>query len=150
MINYLKNISEAVTTIFEGLTITASHLFRKPITIQYPDRTQLPVKEMLPQRYRGLLETDMSICIGCLLCMQACPINCINIEIAKQQTTPLQRLITKFDIDVGLCMFCGFCTEACPTGAIHFTREFEKATQNVDDLTFRFVKDKPVVPYKRI
>ena len=59
-----------------------------------------------------------------------------------------QRLISKFNIDIALCMFCGLCTEACPTNAIHFTREFEGATQNVNDLIFRFIKGAPVTPYK--
>lgn len=179
MIQYFKNIWSAATTIFEGLTITVSHFFRRPITIQYPDRTKIPVIDMLPERSHGFLKADMSICTGCLICMQACPIQCIEIKIEKRETSPspltlspqgrgsnalpegenpaeapkpapAQRLITKFDIDIGKCMFCGLCTEPCPTNAIHFTKEFERATENLDDLTFKFVDPaKPVVPYKR-
>lgn len=145
MKKYLNNILLAFTTVFEGLSITASHLLRRPITVQYPDRTKKPVKEMLPERYRGFLETDMSICTGCTLCQMACPIQCIKIEITK--TPP--RMISKFDIDIGKCMFCGLCTEPCPTGAIHFTREFEGSTPDLNDLTFKFVKGEPVVPYKK-
>lgn len=172
---YFKNIANAVSTIFEGLTITSSHMFRRPITVQYPDRTKRPVIETLPERYRGFLDVDMGKCMGCMLCMQACPIQCIDIEITKQQVNtsspfppkadqPLAergegegggapaptRLISKFDIDIGKCMFCGLCTEVCPTNAIHFTREFERATPDLADLTFKFVEEgKPVVPYKK-
>lgn len=158
--DYFKNIFESAATVFEGLTITASHMFRKPITIQYPDRTLSPVIEMLPSRYRGFLEVDMKICTGCTLCMQACPIQCINIEIAKQEAgslkqegevkTPPQRLITKFNIDIALCMFCGLCTEPCPTGAIRFSKRFENATEDINKLMFKFVEEgKPVAPYKK-
>lgn len=158
MSNYFRNISDAFSTIFEGLAITASHMLRKPITIQYPDKTESPVQEMVAARYRGLLTVDKKICTGCLLCMQACPINCIDIAIAKKEQAagsdgkplPPVRLVSRFDIDSGLCMFCGFCVEVCPTGAIHFTREFEGATYNLDDLTFKFVKEgETFVPYKK-
>ncbi|MBI2092076.1 MAG: 4Fe-4S dicluster domain-containing protein [Deltaproteobacteria bacterium] len=162
--DYFKNIFESAATVFEGLTITASHMFRKPITIQYPDRTLSPVIEMLPSRYRGFLEVDMKICTGCTLCMQACPIQCINIEIAKKTPSPQpspsrgegdgggvpMRLITKFNIDIALCMFCGLCTEPCPTGAIRFSKRFENATEDINKLMFKFVEEgKPVAPYKK-
>ncbi len=148
---YFRNIAEAASTIFEGLAITASHMLRKPITVQYPDRTLTPVTEQMAPRYRGFLKADMKICTACLLCQQACPINCIHIDVAKDATaTPPQRLVNKFDIDIGLCMFCGLCTEVCPTGAIKFTREFTRATYDLKDLMFHFVEEgKPVAPYKK-
>jgi len=160
--NYFRNIVDAVKTTVEGLSITASHLLRRPITIQYPDRTKIPVKDMLPSVYRGFLDVDMHICTGCMLCMNACPIQCIVIEIVKKELHPTEnnaaphkppqsiRLIEKFDINIALCMFCGLCTEVCPTGAIHFTREFERATPNINDLIFHFVGDELVVPYKPV
>jgi len=147
--DYLKNIANAATTIFEGLTITASHMFRRPITIQYPDRTPTPVKEMLFPRYRGFLDVDMKICTGCTLCQGACPIQCIEIGATKQGDPP-QRVISKFNVDIGKCMFCWLCVEVCPTAAIKFTREFERATPNLSDLTFKFVEEgKTAVPYKK-
>jgi len=144
---YFSDIADAAKTIFEGLTITASHMLRRPITVQYPDRISVPIRETMAPRYRGFLEVDMKICTGCTLCMQACPIQCIDIGITKGVPT---RLISKFDIDIGKCMFCGLCTEPCPTGAIRFSREFERATPDLNDLMFEFVEEgKTVVPYKR-
>src|SRR5262249_12080871 len=35
---YLRNIKDAAFTIADGMAVTASHLVRKPFTIQYPDR----------------------------------------------------------------------------------------------------------------
>lgn len=154
---YFKNIADAAKTTIEGLTITASHLIRKPITTQYPDRTPKPVEEMLPECYRGFLDVDVSICTGCTLCMQSCPIQCIDVAMIKKEAPPPkegekpavpQRMISKFDIDIGLCMFCGLCTEACPTGAIHFSREFAGATSRLSELVFKFIWGEPVAPYK--
>lgn len=46
-------------------------------------------------------------------------------------------------------MYCGLCTEPCPTGAIHFTKEFERSTEDLNDLLFKFVPEgQMIVPYK--
>jgi len=147
IVNYFKQISESASSIFEGMSITFSHLLRKPVTIQYPDKTPRPVAEMLPERFRGFLKVDMEICTACLACMMDCPIDCILIKTEKDSETK-ERFLTQFDIDLGLCMYCGLCTEPCPTGAIHFTREFEKATFDITDLLFEFVpENERILPY---
>ena len=148
MASYFKNISQSATSIFEGLTITFSHLFRKPVTIQYPDKIARPLAETLPDRFRGFLKVDMEICTACLACMNDCPIDCIKIVTRKEEASK-ERVLTQFDIDLAKCMYCGLCTEPCPTGAIHFTREFERATETIEDLVFKFVPEGQVIlPYK--
>jgi NADH-quinone oxidoreductase subunit I/NAD(P)H-quinone oxidoreductase subunit I len=90
----------------------------------------------------------MEICTACLACMNDCPIDCILIKTKKEEGSK-ERVLTQFDIDEGLCMYCGLCTEPCPTGAIHFTKEFERATEDINDLVFRFVPEgEIIVPYK--
>lgn len=147
MNTYFENIRNTAQTVFEGLTITFSHLFRKPMTIQYP-YTAVPVKETLADRYRGFLNVDTDICTCCTLCETSCPIDCIVIEHGKDKELG-QRVMTRFDIDEAKCMYCGLCTEPCPTGAIAFTKNFEAATSDLETLVFRFVKsgDK-IIPYK--
>jgi NADH-quinone oxidoreductase chain I len=146
---YFKNIIDSATSIFEGMSITFSHLLRKPFTIQYPDKIERPLKEMLPDRFRGFLKVDMEICTACLACMTDCPIDCIKI-VTKKDEASKERLLSQFDIDMAKCMFCGLCTEPCPTGAIHFTREFERATENIEDLVFKFVPEgQMILPYKQ-
>ena len=44
---YFGNIRRAVSSTFEGLTVTMSWMFRRPSTIQYPDRLEMPVQEAL-------------------------------------------------------------------------------------------------------
>jgi NADH-quinone oxidoreductase subunit I len=135
---YLGNVKDTVQSFWHGLSITLSHLLRRPSTIQYPDRTPLPVRDTLPPRYRGFLEVDASICTGCQACERACPINCIQINLEKNPANPKQRLVTQFDIDEAKCMFCGLCVEPCPTGSIQHTREFEGTQRSVRNLVFRW------------
>lgn len=142
---YFQNIVSSTKTIFEGMTITFSHLFREPMTIQYPE---VNVEAALPDRYRGFLNVDTTICTTCCLCEKACPIDCIVIEHGKDAELG-QRVMTRFDIDEAKCMYCGLCTEPCPTAAIAFTKKFEAATENLADLVFKFVPaGQKIIPYK--
>src|SRR5436309_12388317 len=144
---YVKNVRDTAKSFWEGMSVTLSYMFRKPITTQYPDRVGVPVSQTIPARYRGFLEVDMDICTACQACERACPIAVINIDILKGdgKTTPKLRM-ERFDIDIGKCMYCGLCVEPCPTGAIQHTREFQAATMNFNNLTLRFVPD-PLTPW---
>lgn len=143
---YFRHLKEAVTSIFDGMAVSASHLIRRPYTIQYPDRIPVRVQDTLPFRYRGILDVDMEICTGCLACDRACPIDCIAIAIEKNAQTR-EIVISQFDIDMAKCMYCGLCSEVCPTGSIHHTTEFEGADFSLESLIRRFITE-PVVAYK--
>ena len=151
MIGYIENIKDTCTSVFEGMAVTFSHLFRTPITVQYPDKTPEPVVDTLPDRYRGHLEVDMDICISCRACERDCPIECIVIDDVKipretvmgvsGKESPRVKESTRFDIVLYKCMYCGLCVEPCPTGAIRFTKEFEGSTSDLSKLHLRFVTD---------
>ena len=149
---YFGHITDVVRTFWEGMSVTLSYMLRRPITVQYPDRTEKRVADMLPERYRGILEVDTAVCTGCMACERACPIGVIKISTDKDPQNPKQRLITQFDIDVGKCMYCGLCVEQCPTGSIAHTREFEATRKSIDSLVFRWVPDpeKPVPFYRPV
>jgi formate hydrogenlyase subunit 6/NADH:ubiquinone oxidoreductase subunit I len=74
--SYLKDIKDTMSSTFEGMSITLSHLARKPMTIQYPDKIPVPIQETLPHRYRGILEVDLDI-HRLPACERDCPITCI-------------------------------------------------------------------------
>lgn len=149
MSTYVENIKETCSTLFEGMSVTFSYLFRPPITTQYPDRMPTSVQDTLPDRYRGHLYVHLDTCISCLLCEKACPIECIKIEDvriekimitqADGKPTPKVKEPTRFDINLYKCMYCGLCVDPCPTGAIRMTKEFEGTTENIQNLHFRFV-----------
>src|SRR5258708_14038299 len=96
---YFRHIKDAVVSIFDGMAVTASHLIRKPYTIQYPDRMPVRIQDTLPFRYRGILDVDLEICTGCLACDRPCPIACIAIAIWTNPKTR-QLTISQFDIDM--------------------------------------------------
>jgi formate hydrogenlyase subunit 6/NADH:ubiquinone oxidoreductase subunit I len=153
---YWASIWRSARSILEGMSITFSYLWKRPITVQYPEVAR-PLNQTLPERYRGFLEVDMDICTGCKACERDCPINCITIDLVKVGDV---RAMTRFDIDMGKCMYCNICVESCPvpgrapgdaedTKCIRMTREFEGATDSFPDLTFRFVRPgDAAIPYK--
>jgi NADH-quinone oxidoreductase subunit I/NAD(P)H-quinone oxidoreductase subunit I len=147
---YTGAIKDTVVSFWHGLSITLSHLVRRPMTVQYPDRTPLAVRDMLPPRYRGFLEVDPSICTVCQACERACPIGCIQITIEKDPADPKKRYCTQFDIDEAKCMFCGLCVEPCPTGAIQHTREFEASQRDIRNLTFRWADPQNPFPVYKV
>ncbi|HEX9105532.1 MAG TPA: 4Fe-4S binding protein, partial [Polyangia bacterium] len=154
---YFGKIAVAARTVSEGMAVTLAQYFRRPTTVQYPDRTRVPVVDSLPERYRGFLEVDMDLCTACKACERDCPIDVIAIDVEKRGA---ERVMTRFDIDMGKCMYCGICVESCPvpaqapgdaepTKCIRMTREFEAATPNFNALTFRFIRPGDyVVPFK--
>ncbi len=152
---YIGNIKDTVKSAWEGMSVTLSYMFRRPMTVQYagPESaaslTAPLVQHTLPSRYRGFLEVDMEICTACQACERACPINVIAIEIEKDPANPKNRVMTRFDLDEAKCMYCGLCVEPCPTGAIQHTREFEGSQRHLHNMVLRFVDPaKPAPPYK--
>jgi NADH-quinone oxidoreductase subunit I len=82
----------------------------------------------LPPRFRGriVLTRDPDgeeRCVACNLCAVACPVDCIDVVKAEDETG--RWYPESFRINFSRCIYCGYCEEACPTYAIQLTPDFE-------------------------
>jgi NADH-quinone oxidoreductase subunit I len=121
--NVLKTALEAFKGLADSFAVTLKHLFRKPITEEYPE-----FKRQLPARSRGriVLTRDPDgdeRCVACYLCSAVCPVSCISMESAEREDG--RRYAAWFRINFARCIYCGFCEEACPTLALQLTPDFE-------------------------
>jgi len=118
----------------EGLILTGRHIFRRKITIQYPEE-----KTPLSPRFRGLhalrrYPNGEERCIACKLCEAVCPALAITIE--SEQRSDGTRRTTRYDIDLTKCIFCGLCEESCPVDSIVETSIFEYHGEKRGDLHY--------------
>ncbi|GAB4391668.1 MAG: NADH-quinone oxidoreductase subunit NuoI [Gammaproteobacteria bacterium] len=114
---YVKSFT--LWELLKGLGLTWRYLFRKKITVQFPE-------ERTPQspRFRGLLAlrrypNGEERCIACKLCEAVCPALAITIESEPREDG--SRRTTKYEIDMFKCINCGFCEESCPVDSIVVT-----------------------------
>jgi NADH-quinone oxidoreductase subunit I len=118
----------------QGLVLTGRHLFRRKITIQYPEE-----KTPLSPRFRGLhalrrYPNGEERCIACKLCEAVCPALAITIE--SEQRSDGTRRTTRYDIDLTKCIFCGLCEESCPVDSIVETHILEYHGEKRGDLLY--------------
>ena len=118
--------------LFKGLALTGRYLFRRKVTVQFPEE-----KTPLLPRFRGLhalrrYENGEERCIACKLCEAVCPAMAITIESDVRDDG--SRRTTRYDIDLTKCIFCGFCEESCPVDSIVETHILEYHGEKRGDL----------------
>ena len=133
--------------IIKGLIITIKHLFRKKVTVQYPEQ----VREFSPvYRGRHILKRDeqgRENCTACGLCALSCPAEAITMKAAERKPDEKhlyreEKYAEIYEINMLRCIFCGLCEEACPKEAIFLTDRIVDAGFERKD--FVFGKDKLV------
>ncbi len=114
----------------KGLLVTFKHLFRHPITTQYPEQRLVPSR-----RTRGneLVWNNVK-CVVCTTCAKTCPQGAINMETEVDPANPGKRIITRFEVDTGYCISCGLCVESCLYNALHMGYAYERAQYRRQDL----------------
>lgn len=112
--------------VLRGLWTTFRHLFRRKITVQYPEQK----RQLRIENYRGVHrlnrdEQGRVACVACFMCSTACPAHCIHIEAAESPWPDREKYPAKFEIDELRCIYCGMCEYACPVDAIELTPEYD-------------------------
>lgn len=157
--NRMKQVSREPMTIWErmylpaivkGMGITFSHMFKKPPTINYPEKTR-PFSPV----FRGLQilnrdEEGRENCTACGLCAVACPAEAITMEAAERKPGEEhlyreEKYAAKYEINMLRCIFCGLCEEACPKDAVYLSETFAPA--NYERKGFIYGKQDLLIPH---
>jgi NADH-quinone oxidoreductase subunit I len=129
---FLAETGVLVRAVYRSMRVSFINLFRKPVTVHYPDRPRV-----YPDRFRGLLaltyhpETGEENCIGCRLCEFVCPPQVIQVEMLKGEG---RNYAKHFTLELYACEFCELCVQVCPTDAIIMMKSFDMATADRREL----------------
>ena len=145
MRNVFTALGNVVLKMPAGFVVTFKHIFKKPVTLDYPKK-----REPMAPRYRGLhylerYEDGTERCVCCGLCAAACPADAIYMEPAENEKG--ERYAHIYEINMLRCIFCGFCEEACPEEAIFLGREYEFADDHRN--SFIYCKERLLVTHPR-
>lgn len=131
-------------SIFKGMMITIRHLFKRKVTVKYPEE-----KREFSNVYRGMHvlkrdEQGRENCTACGLCAVSCPAEAITMEAAERQPGEEglyreEKYAAIYEINMLRCIYCGLCEEACPKDAIYLTDRIVPAAYSRH--TFVFGKD---------
>ncbi len=123
---------QLVLAVGRAMGITFRNLWRKPVTVRYPDEPR-----KYPDRFRGVLAltydkaTGAENCIGCRLCEYICPPQVIAVEMLKGEK---RNYAKTFTLELYACEFCELCVQVCPTDAIIMMKSFDLATADRREL----------------
>ena len=129
---FWRETGQLVRAVARAMGVTFRNLFRKPVTVHYPD-----VQRPYPDRFRGILalayekDTGEEACIGCRLCEYICPPQVIKVEMLK---TEKRNYAKTFTLELYSCEFCELCVQVCPTDAIIMMKTFDLAAADRRDL----------------
>lgn len=115
--------------LLEGLFTVLKHLFKKPVTLEYPEK-----KRSQSEVFRGKPGVNIGNdgCVGCGICKKVCPSNAISY--IKDENGK----VVSYTFDLNKCIFCGNCMYYCPHHAIKLTQDFELGTADKNELKLTY------------
>jgi NADH-quinone oxidoreductase subunit I len=125
----------------KGLKTTFARIIEGPHVYQYPEE-KVPVYPRFRGRHKlhRFEDTGLEKCVGCSLCVAACPADCIRV-VAAENTPEIrvsagERYAAVYEINMSRCIFCGYCEVACPFDAITMGHDYELSDYTRSDLIF--------------
>jgi formate hydrogenlyase subunit 6/NADH:ubiquinone oxidoreductase subunit I len=113
-----------IGTMFQDIV---ESFFKKHDTQLYPAERIAP-----PERYRGILSYDPSLCTGCSLCVKDCPSDAIELVILDRAA---KQYVVKYHMD--RCIYCGQCMVNCKFKCIGMSnQDWEHAALNKDFMVY--------------
>ncbi|MHC5200944.1 NuoI/complex I 23 kDa subunit family protein [Myroides sp. LJL119] len=140
--------------IIKGMMVTLKHIFKKKVTIAYPEQTR-PFSPVYRGRHTLMRdEQGRERCTACGLCALSCPAEAISMKSAERKADELhlyreEKYAEIYEINMLRCIFCGLCEEACPKEAIFLTKSGEITKADISRENFIFGKDKLVMPLQQ-
>lgn len=121
--------------IIAGLWITFKHLFRKSVTVSFPEYVKIHSGVYRGQHVLKRDEKGAERCTACGLCAVACPAEAITMTAAERKPGEEklyreEKYASTYEINMLRCIFCGLCEEACPKEAIFLTNRIVPTDYN--------------------
>jgi NADH-quinone oxidoreductase subunit I len=140
MRDWFHNVWIAIRTVAAGLAVTMRmwlRTYRRRTATEVYEYPEVPVP--VKARYRGFHRFDLTSCIGCDRCADACPVDCIYIEKSKSPSGKGFR-VDAFTIDYTKCMFCALCVDPCPVDCIFMGSTYDLSCYSRDGCLVDFAK----------
>jgi NADH-quinone oxidoreductase subunit I len=135
-VSFVSRVGRTAWSMAVGHWITLRELFRRPVTVLYPEE-----KPAFPRGSRSVPvlktneETGLLNCTSCGLCERSCPPSCIHIvQAVDPETGKKKPWPASFTLDLSHCMVCNLCVEACPFDALEMADVVELSSYRLDDL----------------